>query len=177
MALGFPADVSSIGIDASQSATLADRVPGKGLVAVDGVTEQPGVHQGQQLRVHLLAQNPLFENCKLLQYILVLGAVSGESGIIDDPHQRLFDREVKFHGLPCPRYQRLYRIPVRSALDRFLEFRDELQQGFVLIVDFLYAEGILVFPHHFSTSLPATQERENRGNGDRDQFGFVQHEV
>jgi hypothetical protein len=43
--------------------------------------------------------------------------------------------------------------PRCSALDRFLEFRYEFQQGFVLIVDFLYAEGILVFPHHFSTSL------------------------
>jgi hypothetical protein len=85
--------------------------------------------------------------------MLVLGAVSDESGITDDLHQRLFDREVKFHALPCPRYQWLHRIPVRSALDRFLEFRDELEQGFVLVVDFLYTEGILVFPYHFSTSL------------------------
>jgi hypothetical protein len=104
MPLDSPADVRLSAIDTSQGTTLADRVSCKGLVAVDAVTEQPSVHQGQQLRVHLPAPNPLFEKRKLRRYKQVLGAVSDESGISDYLHQGLFDREVKLHELAYPRY-------------------------------------------------------------------------
>jgi hypothetical protein len=80
--------------------------------------------------------------------MLVLGAVGDESGITDDLHQRLFNGKVKSRALSCARYQRLHRIPVRFALDRFLEFRDVLEQALVLVIDFRYAKGVLVPPYH-----------------------------
>ena len=123
-------------------------VPAEALVAVVDVLDEPVTQKVQQLEAdrHLFLVHFLLQGIDLLHQLLMLFLVDIETGVVRQPHQALFEQEVR----ACVFRQAVQDLargrPAVMLTNGVVQLIEQVHQHFVLLVDFLDIDAELVGP-------------------------------